>query len=111
MIGMPTPYVEPSLWYSRTCTGWPVADGTLDDDGAADPPVEDACQAVDDGAPHAATSATAAPRTATPADRLRNRCLMTTTMLRRRPVGHPGSGVAGCAGRDSGPGEQPTPRA
>src|SRR5438874_12812654 len=82
-------------------TGWPVA---ADGDGVADAPVdgpEPPPRQVVDGPAHAATSATATATAATPAARAWNRCLMTTTMLRRRPVYHPG---------DDKPGETATAR-
>ena len=59
MIGMPTPYVEPSLSYSRTCTGRPVGAGDEDcgtpAGGCADADAE--CQdAGCEGPPHAASA-------------------------------------------------------
>jgi hypothetical protein len=92
MMGMPTPYVEPSLWYRRTCTGRPVAAGEPDgaglaaEAGADDPPRQ---VPVAEESPHAADSTSAKPSAAsTGANRNERRHLMTTTMLPMRPVRH-----------------------
>jgi cell wall assembly regulator SMI1 len=97
MMGMPTPYVEPSLWYRRTWTGRPVAAGEPDGDGvAAEPDAEADAPArqvpVGEGEdpPHAADNTSATPSAASGGVN-RNKCrrLMTLTMLLAQPARHP----------------------
>src|SRR5438874_10496097 len=97
MIGMPMPKVEPSLWYSRTCTGRPVGAGELDGDaapGPADEPERPDCQLVDGPDEHATSRPAAIPRTArTRADRHRCRGRMNMTMLRDWLSGYPNADI------------------
>src|SRR5262245_47517861 len=113
MMGMPIPYVDPSLWYRRTWTGRPAGDG--EPAGDADAPAEPdppACQvAVGEPQAQAPSSASAVPSAAsTGANRHTCSRLMTLTMLRTQPIGHHAGQHVGCHTHDAGRSRAATPR-